>query len=135
MSSFDISAVVKEMQPLVGGRIEKVYHPSLDQLVLSTKIPGEKKAFVHFRVGKWFYLSDKGLESPGPPSDFAMMLRKRITNAHITTIKQQGFDRIVAIELDKEEAHFDLVFELFGDGNVILVEKGFIFPPSHSEYL
>ncbi len=129
MSSFDISAVVREMQPLVGGRIEKVYHPSLDQLVLSTKIPGEKKSFIHFKVGRWLYLSDKGLESPGPPSDFAMMLRKRITNARITNIKQQGFDRIVAIELDKEDGHFDLVLEMFGDGNVILVEKGTIVQP------
>ncbi len=129
MSSFDISAVVKEMQPLVGGRTEKVYHPALDQLVLSTKIPGAKKTFIHFRVGRWLYLSDKGLESPGPPSDFAMMLRKRITNARISSIKQQGFDRIAAIELDKDDAHFDLVLELFGDGNIILVEKGVIVQP------
>jgi predicted ribosome quality control (RQC) complex YloA/Tae2 family protein len=128
MSSFDISAVVKEMQALVGGRIEKVYHPSLDQLVLSAKVPGEKKVFVHFRVGRWLYVSEKGLESPGPPSDFAMMLRKRITNARILEVKQQGFDRIVALELEKE-GHFDLILELFGDGNVILVENGTIVQP------
>lgn len=129
MSSFDISAVVMEMQPLVGGRVEKIYHPSLDQLVLSSKAPGGKKVFVHFRVGRWLFVSDKGLESPGIPSDFAMMLRKRITNARILTVKQQGFDRIVAIELDKDGTHFDLILELFGDGNVILVENGTIVQP------
>ncbi len=128
MSSFDISAVVKEMQALVGGRVEKVYHPSLDQLVLSAKVPGEKKVFVHFRVGRWLYLSEKGLEAPGPPSDFAMMLRKRITNARILAVKQQGFDRIFALELEKE-GHFDLILEMFGDGNVILVENGTIVQP------
>lgn len=128
MSSFDISAVVKEMQALVGGRIEKVYHPSLNQLVLSAKVPGERKVYVHFSVGRWIYVSDKGLESPGPPSDFAMMLRKRITNARILTVKQQGFDRIVAVELEKE-GHYDLILEMFGDGNVILVENGTIVQP------
>jgi len=128
MSSFDISAVVREMQPLVGGRVEKVYHPSLDQLVLSVKVPGEKKVFIHFRVGRWLFVSESGLESPGPPSDFAMMLRKRIVGGKIATVKQQGFDRIVAIEIDKD-VHYDLVLELFGDGNVILVEHGTIVQP------
>ena len=128
MSSFDISAILREMQALVGGRIEKVYHPSLDQLVLSAKSPGEKKVFVHFIVGRWLFISDKGIESPGPPSDFAMMLRKRVTGARILAVKQQGFDRIVAIELEKE-GHFDLILELFGDGNVILVQDGTIVQP------
>jgi len=65
---------------------------------------------------------------PQQPSDFAMMLRKRVTNARITSVKQQGFDRIVVIDLEKEDK-FNLVLELFGDGNVILVKDGMIVQP------
>jgi predicted ribosome quality control (RQC) complex YloA/Tae2 family protein len=128
LSSFDVTAAVKDLQALVGGHIDKVYHPSLDHLVLAVRNPGEGKSYIHFHVGAWLYISAKGGEMPQQPSDFAMMLRKRITNARIKAVRQQGFERIAVLELDKEE-RFDLVLELFGDGNAILVTNGTIVQP------
>jgi len=128
LSSLDISAMVKELQAIKGGHIDKVYHPSLQHLILTVRKPGEGKAFVHFVVGRWLYLSDEAGEMPAQPSDFAMMLRKRILNARITGVRQQGFDRIVVLTLDKDGA-FELVLESFGDGNVILVTDGEIVQP------
>jgi predicted ribosome quality control (RQC) complex YloA/Tae2 family protein len=128
LSSFDLTAVVKDLQALVGGHIDKVYHPRLDQLVLSVRMPGEGKRFIIFTVGKWLYVSDKGPEAPQEPSDFAMMLRKRITNATISGIRQQGFERIAVLSLEKEEK-FELILELFAEGNVILVKDGTIVQP------
>lgn len=127
-SSFDVMASVKELQALAGGHIDKIYHPRLDHLLLAVRLPGEGKSFVHFHVGRWLYRSDKSKEMPQQPSGFAMMLRKRITNARITAVRQQGFDRIAIISLEKEEK-FDLVLEMFGDGNVILVKDGVIVQP------
>ncbi len=127
-SSFDVMASVKELQALVGGHIDKIYHPRLDHLVLAVRLPGESKSFVHFRVGHWLYRSDKSSEMPQQPSDFAMMLRKRIANARICAIRQQGFDRIAIMSLEKEDK-YDLVLEMFGDGNVILVKDGAIIQP------
>ena len=126
-SSFDVMASVRELQRIVGGHVDKVYHPTLDHLVLAVRLPGEGRAFLHFWVGRWLYLSDKTTEMP-EPSDFAMMLRKRITNARITEVRQQGFDRIAILSLEKDE-RFELVLELFGDGNVILVKDGTIVQP------
>jgi predicted ribosome quality control (RQC) complex YloA/Tae2 family protein len=128
LSSFDVTAAVKDLQALVGGHIDKVYHPRLDQLVLSVRMPGEGKRFIIFVVGKWLYASDKGPEAPQEPSGFAMMLRKRITNARISSIRQQGFERIAVLSLEKEEK-FELVLELFAEGNVILVSDGTIVQP------
>ncbi len=128
LSSLDISAAVKELQAVIGGHIDKVYHPSLQHLILAVRKPGEGKAYVHFLVGRWLYLSDEAGEMPAQPSDFAMMLRKRILNARITGVRQQGFDRIVVLTLDKDGA-FELVLESFGDGNVILVTNGEIVQP------
>jgi len=128
LSSLDLTAAVKDLQTLVGGHIDKIYHPSVDHLVLAVRTPSEGKSFIHFHVGAWLYLSGEGGEMPQQPSDFAMMLRKRITNARIKKIHQQGFERIAVLELEKEE-RFDLVLELFGDGNAILVKDGTIVQP------
>jgi len=128
LSSLDVTASVRDLQALVGGHIDKVYHPSLEHLVLAVRMPGEGKYFIHFHVGAWLYVSDKSGEMPQTPSDFAMMLRKRITNARVNSIRQQGFERIAVLELEKDEK-FDLVLELFGDGNAILVKDGTIIQP------
>ncbi|OGD48145.1 hypothetical protein A3K69_04855 [Candidatus Bathyarchaeota archaeon RBG_16_57_9] len=127
-SSYDVTASVKELQTLVGGRVDKVYHPDLGHLVLVVRSPSEGKFYVHFLVGRWLYVSENSDEMPAQPSDFAMMLRKRIANARIVEVRQQGFDRIAVISLEKEN-RYDLVLELFGDGNVILVQDGTIVQP------
>jgi len=129
LSSLDIAAVVKELQAAVGGHVDKVYHPSLQHLVLAVRKPGEGKTFIHFIVGKWLYLSEGAGETPAHPSDFAMMLRKRVLNARIAAVRQQGFDRIVVLTLEKEGGSFELVLETFADGNVILATNGEIVQP------
>ena len=126
-SSFDVMASVKELRRFIGGHIDKIYHPTLDHLVLAVRLPGEGRTFIHFWIGKWLYASDKNQEMP-EPSDFAMMLRKRIANATITDVRQQGFDRIAVMSLEKDDK-YDLVLEMFGDGNVILVKDGVIVQP------
>ena len=127
-SSFDVMASVRELQALVGGHVDKIYHPSLEHLILAVRLPGEGKSFVHFWVGNWLYRSGKGQESGQQPSDFAMMLRKRIANARISAVRQQGFDRITVLSLEKEDK-FDLVLELFAEGNIVLVKDGTIVQP------
>ncbi|HEX7391687.1 MAG TPA: ribosome rescue protein RqcH [Thermoplasmata archaeon] len=128
LSSLDIAASVKEFQGIVGGHIDKIYQPSHSHLVLAIRTPGEGKSFLHFVIGKWLYRSEESGEMPTKPSDFAMMLRKRIANARITSVRQQGFDRIAVLSLDKDGA-YDLILEVFGDGNVILVKDGTIVQP------
>jgi predicted ribosome quality control (RQC) complex YloA/Tae2 family protein len=128
LSSFDVAAVVKELQAYSGWRIDKAYQPTARHIVLAVRNPRGGKRFIHFRVGEWIYVSKSAGDMPKEPSDFAMMLRKRITNATISGIRQQGFDRIVVIDLRKEEDH-QLILELFGKGNAILVKEGLIIQP------
>lgn len=127
-SSFDVMASVRDLQALVGGYVDKIYHPSLDHLILSVRTPGEGRTFIHFRVGRWLYVSETGQEGGKQPSDFAMMLRKRLTNAKIAAIRQQGFDRIAVVSLEKEGL-WELVLELFAEGNIILVKDKVIVQP------
>ncbi len=128
LSSFDVMAVVTELRQRTGWHIDKVYHPRWDHLILSVRGAGEGKEFLHFQVGKWLYISKKSRDMPQQPSDFAMMLRKRVSNARIADVRQQGFDRVVVLTLEKEET-YELVLELFAEGNVVLVKDGTIVQP------
>lgn len=128
LSSFDVRAIVRELQTYLDWRVDKIYQPDNRHLIISVKAPGKGKEFIHFRVGEWLYFSKTASDMPQHPSGFAMMLRKRITNCRIALIEQRGFDRIVVITLEKED-RYQLVFELFGKGNAILVKDGMIVQP------
>lgn len=128
MSGFDIATMVAELQSLVGTRIEKVYQPKRDQLLLRIKVPQEGKKDLVIVLGKWLYLASQAQETPKQPSSFAMLLRKHLSNGTITNIEQHGFDRIVVLRVQKAE-EFQLVFEMFREGNVVLVSEEKIIQP------
>jgi len=62
------------------------------------------------------------------PRAFAMLLRKHLNNGKLIDIYQHEFDRIIVMEIEKSEK-FQLIIELFGDGNIILVKDGKIIQP------
>ncbi|HIH01902.1 TPA: fibronectin-binding domain-containing protein [Thermoplasmata archaeon] len=128
LSSFDVTAMVGDMQSLVGGFLDKVYHPSPDRLVLGVRVPDTGKMFVHFVAGQWLYISKASGEMPQEPSAFARMLRKNLSNSKIVSVTQQGFDRIAVLGFEKG-GRYDLILELFGKGNAVLVKEGLIVQP------
>jgi predicted ribosome quality control (RQC) complex YloA/Tae2 family protein len=121
MSSFDIVAVVQELQSLIGGRFDKAYQTS-DELWIrvSSKDFGKKDIFT--KAGKWFFIRDHG-KGEGQPGTFAMVLRKHLSNSRLVSAKQHDFDRVAVIGFEKRE-NFELIYELFGKGNVVLVQDG-----------
>jgi len=50
-----------------------------------------------------------------------MALRKHLINGKIVEVQQHEFERIIIIRVSKREGEFQLVSELFGEGNIILV--------------
>lgn len=128
MSSFDIAAMVKELQCLIGGRIDKAYQPARERLLLRTRVPEEGRKDLVIVVGKWLYLATMPQEIPKTPSSFAMLLRKHLSNGKITKIEQHGFDRIVVFHVQKAE-NYQLICEMFHEGNVVLAQEGKIIQP------
>jgi predicted ribosome quality control (RQC) complex YloA/Tae2 family protein len=49
-----------------------------------------------------------------------MALRKNLGNGKITDIQQHEFERTVDIKIQTKEGEFQLIIELFGEGNIIL---------------
>lgn len=121
VSSFDLIAIVAELQELVGGHLDKIYQDGED-FHFKVNIPGGGHREVFVRPGKWLCLREKA-EAPETLPPFASALRRYLSNASITAIAQRGFDRVVIFSLQTERA-CDLVVELFGGGNIVLVEDG-----------
>ncbi len=123
MTAFDVLAVVKEITPLVGGYLDKVFHWDSRNLLLRVNMPNLGRREIVLLDLKWLYVSSERPETPEFPSQFAVHLRKLLSNARIEGVSQQEFDRVVVIDLMKEKA-YRLVIELFGEGNLLLVAEG-----------
>ena len=126
-------AMTQELKrELTLGKIEKIYQPQPDQLLLSVHTArGRRKLFIsasgnHSAV----YLTENNPENPVQPPLFCMVLRKHLGAARIQNITQCGCDRIIEIDLETvDELGFNvnkrLICEIMGKhSNVILVDLG-----------
>ena len=117
MSSVDIRYVVRELQWLLGSRVDKVYHDGDEiRIKLRTK---EGRADLILQAGKRFHLTSYVKEAPKSPSSFTMLLRKHLSGGFIDSIEQHQFDRIVKIRV----GDYTLIGELFRKGNIVLVDS------------
>jgi len=121
MSTFDVRAVVEEMQGLVGSFVDKVFHWGDGNVLLRINVQGQGKRELFFKRKKWLFLAKEKPETPQMPTSFASYARKQIGNSRINAVTQVGFDRIIDIEMSSKESPIHLIFEIFGGGNVLLV--------------
>ena len=123
MSSFDVRSVVNEMAALKGAHMDKIFQWG-NNVLLRINVQGQGKKDVFFKDKKWLYLPERKPETPVTPQSFATFLRKYLDNARIGDVRQAGFDRIVIMDVLKADRDYQLIFELFGGGNVLLVLDG-----------
>lgn len=89
-------------QTLVGAKAEKIYQPAKNELVLLLRTrQGAYKLFISCagnsaRVN----LTEHTPENPQKPPMLCMLLRKHLTGATLTAIRQQEFDRILFFDFD-----------------------------------
>ncbi len=127
---FVCKSVVCELNTcLIGGKIEKVYSPTENEILLGIYSNGLKYALNinissnNYRVG----ITTTTKANPLTPSNFCMVLRKYILNNRISKIYSLSLDRIVIIELESfNEGVIEtkkMIIELMGKhSNVILVD-------------
>lgn len=124
MTAFDVAAITSEMQGLVGGFLDKIFHWDGRNVLLRINVQGEGKRELMLKDGRWLHLVADRPETPDTPSGFAVHLRKVLYNTRIVSISQREFDRIVTMDLTDREGTYQIVFELIGDGNLIVVNEG-----------
>ena len=122
LSSFDLRALVAEWQGLVGGYVDKVYQQD-DEVLLRLHVPGRGKAELYSRSGRWLCLHEVE-DRPETLPPFAQGLRRALDNARVVGVEQRGLDRIAIFHLERGPDRFDLVFEVFQKGNLVLVKDG-----------
>ena len=124
MSSFDVRSMANEMAALEGGHMDKVFQWDSGTVLFRINVSGEGKRDLFFKDGKWLYMPASKPETPIKPLSFATYLRKYTDNARIGKTYQIGFDRVLVMEVLKADSEYKMVFEMFGGGNILLLQDG-----------
>jgi len=119
LSNLEYTYLCKELQSLVGRRLDKFYE--LGEA-------GEGKFRMKFgdadlvcELGKRMNITKYIEPAPESPSNFAMGVRKELDGRKLASISQHGFDRVLVFEFENSPS---MVFEMFGKGNLVLVQDG-----------
>ncbi|MBP5363668.1 MAG: NFACT family protein [Ruminococcus sp.] len=95
-------AVKNELQPLVGGRIEKIHQPSREEVVISIRTrTGSKKLYISANAGSArVHITEKSVDNPQTPPMFCMLLRKRLGSGKLINVRQDGLERILFLDFE-----------------------------------
>ena len=136
MSNVDIYTISNELNNLLSGaRVDKSFQPTKDIVVMRFHVPGTGRIDLVMQCGSRIHTSQYPLENPTTPPTFPMLLRKRIKGAHVESIKQHNFDRVVEIKVKKDK-YYTIIVELFDKGNIILLddENNIILPLKRKQW-
>ncbi len=106
-----LACVANELrETALGARIEKVYQPEKDAIVLQMRtFAGGKKLLVNAgsanpRIG----FTTHTFENPPTPPQFCLLLRKHLSSAKLVDIRQEGFERVLCLEWEARNEMGDL---------------------------
>lgn len=98
-----LSGLVSELNTaLAGAKIDKIYQPGRDEVVLTLRTRGgSKKLLLSANPSRPRpQLTELSRENPDTPPMFCMLLRKHLTGGRILSIEQPPLERIVDIKLE-----------------------------------
>jgi predicted ribosome quality control (RQC) complex YloA/Tae2 family protein len=125
LTSLEIHAIVKELQSLVNGKLDKISQPQKKQLLLHIHVTNRGRHTLLLAVPNFMYITSHRFESPEKPYGFCMLLRKYISNARLRRIEQLGVERIVEFLFETKDAKYRIIVELFSKGNIILCKEDY----------
>ncbi|NLM62262.1 MAG: fibronectin/fibrinogen-binding protein [Clostridiales bacterium] len=127
-----LSAVRSELeQRVVGGKIDKIYQPEKDEVLLHIRSIGENLRLLisanqnNARV----HIGNISRENPQTPPMFCMLMRKLFTGGIIRQVSQPPLERILTFEVDTidelgQVSRKKIVVELIGRmSNIILLDE------------
>ena len=126
-----LSGIAAELNAAAaGGRIDKIYQPSRDEVVLALRAPaGNVRLLLCANPSRpRAQLTQISRENPDVPPMFCMLLRKHLSGARVMSFEQPHLERVVDIKLEALDELGDrverrLVLECLGRGaNLILLD-------------
>jgi predicted ribosome quality control (RQC) complex YloA/Tae2 family protein len=121
LSSLDLYYLLKELKQIENSKIDKVFQKDR-KIIFQIHSASLGKKYLSVLLPGFIWLTEKKEEFP-EAENFAMSLRKHLTNARITGISQLEFERIIKIDIDAKDTPYTIYIELFRPGNVILCNK------------
>ena len=126
-----LACMVHEIRTVaLGGRIEKVMQPERDEIILQLRsTEGGKRLLINAGAGPRIGFTDLARENPAQAPMFCMLLRKHLTGARLSDIRQEGFERVVTLEFDtRDEMGFActrrIVAEIMGKYSNLIFTDG-----------
>ena len=126
-----LACMVHEIRTIaLGGRIEKVMQPERDEIILQLRsTEGCKRLLINAGAGPRMSFTDLTRENPAQAPMFCMLLRKHLTGARLSDIRQEGFERVVTLEFDtRDEMGFActrrIVAEIMGKYSNLIFTDG-----------
>jgi predicted ribosome quality control (RQC) complex YloA/Tae2 family protein len=120
-----LACIIDELQPLVGGVIQRIRQPEPLQVVFSIYQSGVGEKHLFIDVSPRFYrahLTSTRVVNPSSPSPFCMTLRKYLSDGIIISIAQRDGDRILDMRVQNQGEEYLLSAELMGKhANLILI--------------
>ena len=124
-------AIVTELQEIIGSKIDKIYEPDKNTIILGLYLNGKNYALNicidshNCRINLTTHQKENPLVAP----NFCMLLRKHLLGGRISGISMLGLERLVKIEIEtinefNEIEVKTLIVELMGKhSNVILINQ------------
>ena len=95
-------AVKQELDVLIGGRIDKIYQPSREEIIISirTRQGGFKLLISASASSARIHITHMSVDNPMTPPMFCMLLRKHLGSGKLTAIRQDGLERIIYLDFE-----------------------------------
>lgn len=108
-----LHTIKNELEPLIGGRVEKIHQPSREEVIISIRTrQGSQKLYISANAGSArVHITQAAVDNPQTPPMFCMLLRKHLGSGKLIALRQDGLERILFLD-------FECVNEL---GDVVMV--------------
>jgi len=123
-------SILKELEPLIGGKIDKIHEPDRNTVILGIYSQGINHSLnicIDARNCR-LNLTKHSRVNPLVPLNFCMLLRKHLIGGRISNISMFGLERIINIKIEtlnefNEIEIKTLIIELMGKhSNIILID-------------
>lgn len=125
MNYGDIISIVNEMQLYIGFRVQSIYDVSSTEFLIKLRNTIHKTYhFLNIKSGYYIHETEYPTDKRRTmPSGFVMTLRKYLCNKRISNVSILQQDRIIQIGVGEYSSKYSLVIELYGMGNILLLQN------------
>ncbi len=126
-----LNFIKNELKRAIGAKVDKVYQPSKEELVIGLrgKDCNEKLLLCARANSPRIHFTKAEIENPAVPPMFCMLLRKRLSGARISDIRQSAFERVLLIDFWAhselgDEITLTIAMEIMGRySNIVFIDE------------